>query len=151
MIYYAYCTLLAVDEMHKYCPTARPLGVGCLRGYRLTFATHHRDTVSGGCNLDPAGDAELLGVMYEVTREEMDRLSAASGVDKGFYKPIEVTVSDESGSAVRAITYVIPEPGGAFRPTAAYVRPILAGARAWSLPAEYIANLERTVTAAQQA
>jgi hypothetical protein len=40
---------------------------------------------------------------------------------------------------------VIPTPGGPFQPTAAYVRPILAGALELGLPNDYVATLDALV------
>ncbi len=149
MLYFAYCTLLDVDEMHKYCPSAQPIRIARLAGYRLTFATYGLDAARGGCNLEPAPGEELLGVLYELSPVEMQNLDAISGVDKGFYQQIEVTAIDNSGKATTAATYIIPQPGGQFEPSATYVRPILDGARAWSLPPAYISKLEQTITAAR--
>lgn len=78
----------------------------------------------------------------------MSALDAISGVPSGYYAPLDVTVSTTNGP-VAATTYVIPRPHGTFQPTAAYVQPILAGARALHLPAEYVAELEATIQAAR--
>jgi gamma-glutamylcyclotransferase (GGCT)/AIG2-like uncharacterized protein YtfP len=151
MLYFAYCTLLDVDEMKKYCPTAEPAGIGSISGYRLCFATYSRESTGGGCNLEEAAGEEMLGLLYEMSAEALDALDSIAGVDKGYYKKIDVVVTGQDGEGIAAITYVIPEPGGPFRPSAAYTRPILAGARALQLPAEYVAGLETTIEAAQQA
>ena len=56
-----------------------------------------------------------------------------------------VQVTTDAGE-VAAETYVIPNPGGPFKPTAAYVRPILAGARDLGLPAVYVAALDALIS-----
>lgn len=150
MIYFGYCTLLDTEEMRKYCPTAKPIGVGRLSDYRLCFSTYSRDSsVQGGCNLEKAIGEEMLGLLYEVTPEELDGLDEISGVHKNYYERITVTVVTEDGKEMPAVTYVMPEPGGPFHPPAAYTRPILVGARALQLPQEYISKLEKIIRSAQ--
>lgn len=143
MRYFAYCTLLDRDEMARFCPNAIPGAVGRVSGWRVEFAAYAPDR--GGCHLvtDPGHD--IHGVVYELSDEEMTGLDAISGVPQDFYRRINVEVATNDGRVIPAITYIIPNPTGPFRPLEAYVRPILAGARAVGLPAGYIAELEATV------
>ncbi len=147
MIYFAYCTLLDLNEMKKYCPAALVTGVGRLRGYRLTFATYHTGSTGGGCQLEPEPSGEIFGVLYELNAGDAANLDAVSGVDKGYYTRVDIRIDTLDGRMVPATTYIIPAPGGRFRPSPNYVRPILNGARALNLPAAYVAKLEAIVKA----
>lgn len=149
MIYFGYCTLLDVNGMHKYCPTAELMGIGRVQGYKMSFATYSAEG-KGGCSLMEESGHEVLGVLFEVTPEEMADLDKASGVDKGWYKQINVVATDEQGRSVAAVTYVIPEPLGPYHPSPKYVQPILTGARAFRFPKPYIAELEQIIEAAQR-
>ena len=148
MLYFGYCTLLETANMRRYCPTAAPVGVGSLSGYKLCFDTYGSGDPRGGCNLRLAAGEEILGVLYELTPGELSGLDSISGVDRGYYQRIDVTVTRE-GHEIPAVTYRIPAPGGPFHPPAEYVRPILDGAREWRLPEEYIARLVQIIEAAQ--
>lgn len=150
MRYFAYCTLLDRDEMRRFCPTARPAGVGRISGYRVEFAGYAADGARGGCQLVVEDGHEVIGLIYELSAAEADHLDEISGVGQGFYQRIDVMVEmqAEGGAALLATTYAIPHPVAGFRPSAEYVRPILAGARALRLPEAYIAELEATVAAA---
>ena len=150
MLYFAYCTLLDVDEMGKYSPSAKPTGIARLSGYRVSFATYGQGSSGGGCNLEEAGDEEILGLLYEMSPEALEALDAIAGVDKGYYKKIDISVSGKDGTEIAAITYVIPEPGGPFQPSADYTRPILAGARSLQLPPVYVEKLESIIKTAQE-
>ena len=135
--------------MHKFCPAARPVGIGRLDGYRLTFATYMpSSTAGGGCQLEAEIGGEILGVLYELTDVDAANLDIVSGVDKGYYAQLSVAIETLEGRVVPAVTYIIPHPGGPFRPSPAYVRPILAGARAVGLPERYVEGLETNVQAA---
>lgn len=150
MLYFAYCTLLDTNEMGKYCPSAEPMGIAQLSGYRVSFATHGQGSSGGGCNLEEAADEKILGLIYDMSPEALEGLDTIAGVDKGFYKKIDVSVSGQDGVEMPAITYVIPEPGGPFQPSADYTRPILVGARALGLPPAYIGKLESLIQSAQK-
>jgi gamma-glutamylcyclotransferase (GGCT)/AIG2-like uncharacterized protein YtfP len=148
MLYFAYCTLLDLNEMHKYCPAALPIGTGRLDEYRLTFATYTPGSTGGGCQLEAETGGEIFGVLYELTDTDVANLDKVSGVDKGYYLQVPVNIETPEGRVVHAITYIIPHPGGPFRPSPAYVRPILAGAQAVGLPEPYVEGLEKKVQAA---
>jgi hypothetical protein len=150
MLYYAYCTLLDVDEMRKYCPSAEPAGIAQLSGYRVDFATYGAGSSGGGCNLEEADDEIVLGLLYHMSCEAMAALDSVAGVDKGYYEQIDVAVGSLDGKELPAITYAIPAPGGPFQPTVAYTRPILVGARALELPRAYIEKLETIIRTAQE-
>lgn len=143
--YFAYCTLLDRDEMRRFCPDARATGTGTIAGWRVTFAAHGLGGSGGGCHLDAEPGHVVHGLLYEMDGATLAQLDAISGVGQGMYRQIEVAVTTAAGETTDAITYVIPSPTGAFSPSAAYVRPILAGARATGLPAGYVAELEALV------
>ncbi len=150
MLYFAYCTLLDIDEMGKYCPTAKPTGIARLSGYKVSFATYSQVSSGGGCNLEEVSGEEILGLLYDMSPEALEALDSIAGVDKGYYKKIDISVRGKDGAEMPAITYVIPEPGGPFQPSTDYTRPILAGARALRLPPAYIEKLESIIKAAQE-
>jgi len=144
MPYFAYCTLLDEGEMQRFVPTARRGAIGTITGHRVVFERHGPELETGGCNLSAAEGSTVYGVLYDLTDEEFAHLDAISGVDKGLYERFAVRVTTVADD-IDAETYIIPNPGGDFRPTEAYVRPILAGAHDLHLPADYIASLEELV------
>jgi gamma-glutamylcyclotransferase (GGCT)/AIG2-like uncharacterized protein YtfP len=150
MVYFGYCTLLDVEKMKGFCPKAEPVGVAQLRDYRMCFSSFSGDSTNGGCNLEQLLGHKMWGLLYEITKEEFDALDVISGVDKGHFKRINITVADKKGKQFSATTYVNPNPGAPFRPSMEYTRPILVGARALQLPEEYIIELEQIIRSAQQ-
>lgn len=144
MPYFAYCTLLDEGEMQRFVPTARRGAVGTISGQRVVFERHGPGLATGGCNLTPATGQTVYGVLYGLTDEEFAQLDAISGVDRGLYTRFALRVTTGTGT-VDAETYVIPNAGGPFRPTADYVRPILAGARDLALPDDYVAALDALI------
>jgi gamma-glutamylcyclotransferase (GGCT)/AIG2-like uncharacterized protein YtfP len=150
MLYFAYCTLLDTDEMQKYCPAAEPTEVASLAGYKVAFSRYAQGASGGGCDLTEAPDDEVLGLLYSLSPEILQDLDSIAGVDKGFYRKIDIRVATEGGKMLDAITYVVPDPLDSFHPSPAYTRPILAGAKALGFPAAYIEKLETTIRTTQE-
>ncbi len=148
MPYFGYCTMLEEAEMHRLCPASKPLGVYRMEGYRLRFSAFHDALDQGSCDLDLAPGHRMWGLLYDMVDAEYDALDLMAGVDKGYLGRIDITVTNDAGDSRAATTYRSPNPGGPFSPTAAYTRPILAGARELGLAADYISELEGIVAAA---
>ena len=148
-VYFAYGTLLDINGMKKYCPSAEPLGVMSLKGYRMGFALCGGDPSVGGCTLAEDPGNTMYGVLYSLPAKELADLDAASGVDKGLWATIKITLTNDKGQKVPANTLTIPDPAGPYRPPETYTHPILAGAAAWTLPEGYIKQLKEIIRKAQ--
>ena len=82
---------------------------------------------------------------FMAVAEEMRALALANG-DQGYGA---IVVRDGAGEIREATTYRSPNPGGPFAPSAAYTRPILAGARELGLPDDYVHELEAIISRAR--
>ena len=91
MNYFAYGTLLDLEGMQDFAPSAKSLGIMTLQGYRLGFGACKRDGVTG-CTLDVAPDDVIYGVQYELRKEDMDKLDEAAVADDMWVrKPVTLT------------------------------------------------------------
>ena len=141
-IYFAYGTLLELDEMLKYCPSAESLGVFRLKDFSLGFKTCGPDPTRGGCTLIPAPNNIMHGILYKMSVEDRLNLDKISGVDQGLWAIHKINILDKDNNEIATETYVIPNPSGDYVPPASYTRPILSGARQIPLPEDYIEKLE---------
>jgi gamma-glutamylcyclotransferase len=148
-VYFAYGTLLDIKGMKKYCPSAEPLGVMSLKGYRMGFALCGADPSVGGCTLVEDPGNTMYGVLYSLPEKELADLDAASGVDKGLWATITIRLANDKGQEIPANTLTIPDPAGPYRPPETYTTPILVGARAWPLPEGYIHQLVEIIRKTQ--
>jgi len=144
-IYFAYGTLLELESMHRCCPAAESLGIYRLKDFRLGFKTCGPDATVGGCTLVEAPGNVMQGILYKMPLEESRRLDEASGLDKGLWAELGITLWDKNDHAIAARTYVIPNPSGPYVPPDSYVRPILAGASKIPLESAYIEQLEAII------
>ena len=144
-IYFAYGTLLELAEMHKYCPSAKSVGIFRLKGYRLGFKACGPDPTRGGCTLVNVPDNIMHGILYKMSVADRKNLDKISGVDQGLWAIHKITLLDKDNHEIAADTYVIPNPSGHYVPPESYTRPILAGARQIPLPSDYIEQLESVI------
>ncbi|MEW7009082.1 gamma-glutamylcyclotransferase family protein [Lentilitoribacter sp. EG35] len=149
MNYFAYGTLLDVEAMQKYAPSAKPVGIMTLRGYRMGFGACERDGVSG-CTLDVAPDEIIYGIQYELSKEDMDKLDGAAVSDDMWAKK-SITLTDVNGNEVKSVTYEIPGLTRMIAPSDDYVRPILKGLAELDLPSSYVESMKRLIVRAQSA
>lgn len=146
--YFAYGTLLDINAMRSVTPTAKPLGLMQLKGFRMGFAKCH-DQSSGGCTLVSEKGAALYGMQYELTNEEMAILDKAAGVDSDLWRHRPIEITDENGKVHQSSTYFIPDASGPDSPSDDYVRPILNGLQALPFPAEYVEKMKQIINDAQ--
>ena len=144
-LYFAYASNMDPMQFHCRCPKAKPLGRARLPERRLAFTRCSRRWRGGVADVVEDASSAVWGVLYEVDEACLATLDRCEGVCKGAYRREQVKVFHYAGQPQEAITYVANRTGD-FRPSRSYLEVILRGARAYGLPAEYIAALERIKT-----
>lgn len=136
--YFAYGSNMDPVQMEQRVSSARALGVGRLRGYRLAF-THKSRHGGAVADVVQADGQEVLGVIYELTLAELGALDR----QEVLYRRIAVEIECEDTSRVDAWIYLIKQPDleSKLAPRRDYLQRILDGAKAANLPADYIARL----------
>jgi cation transport regulator ChaC len=147
MLYFAYASNMDEQRVkaQNRCPNARFIFNAALRGYRLVF-TRRTDTGAGTADVIPDPSGSVWGVVYDITESDRQQLDAREGVLGRAYRPKEVLVHPhgDKEQQVMVLTYTISDPAAPPQPPSReYLDCLLRGARRWSLPADYIAQLER--------
>lgn len=111
-----------------------------LLNYRLTFNMLAEDG-NVYANIEAPGDG-VLGVIYRCSHAALDQLDAY----EGGYERREIVVIDDRGIELPACAYIAQPDAvtAAGQPSDAYLRKIIAGARAHGLPEEYIHAIQAT-------
>jgi hypothetical protein len=115
-------------------------------GWRLVFDKPPLVPVGEAyANLVAAPDAEVLGVLYEVSAADLAHIELTEGVPIGNYRPTEITVVAfaEPERALSAVTLVSDRRDPRLCPSDRYMRCLIAGAEEHGLPAEYVEFLRR--------
>jgi gamma-glutamylcyclotransferase (GGCT)/AIG2-like uncharacterized protein YtfP len=139
--YFAYGSNLSIEQM-----IARTGAIGHVDHHpRIARLANHRlafqqldEAEPAFANIVSPGDG-VVGVLYRCSRTELESLDH---YEQG-YELRPVTVVDQQGETLAAVAYIIgPLPAVADgRPSAAYLKRIVTGARQHGLPEEYIASV----------
>jgi hypothetical protein len=138
MLHFAYGANMDRAVMRKYAAAAEPLGAAALQHHRFVI------TADGYGSVEPARAATVHGVLWRLTPRDRVTLDAWESVARGQYRAATLPVL-YAGCRRSALVYVArPRPIG--RPRAGYMELVVAAARAWNLPADHIAALQRWLT-----
>ncbi|HUI26490.1 MAG TPA: gamma-glutamylcyclotransferase [Candidatus Kryptonia bacterium] len=118
---------------------AEPARVG---GWRLVFDKPPLFPVGESyANIVPDAGTEVLGVLYEVTADDLAHIDFTEGVPLGNYQRIEVPVTSlrpSSNSSQRAFTLTSERRDPQLQPSVRYMNLLIAGALEHGLPADYV-------------
>lgn len=131
---FAYGTNMDRAGMAARCPHAEALGPAELRHHRYFIAA------SGYASVMPKRGATVHGVLWRVTARDLVALDIYEDVAGRLYRR-ETAPVHHGGKLLRAAVFVAGdlEPG---RPRPGHQEAVVAAARAWKLPADYLRELE---------
>lgn len=155
MLYFAYGSNMLFDQMRERCPSAAYVCVAGLDGYRLAFTRKASGASSpwrgfGVADIVVHEGERVWGAVFEIDERDIGALDRSEGCRPGretnAYRRVEVQIARdaESENPLLAQTYVVctrEEPNPV--PHRDYVARIVAGAKSWNLPADYLQALER--------
>ena len=122
-------------HMARLCPQAEAYGVASLRSYRYVIAA------SGFATVIPWPGSVVHGVLWKVGPKEIAALDRYEDVAGGLYRAIQLPIKYDD-RLLRALIYLASgDKTGASPP--GYVEKIVAAAREWNLPPDYVAYLEK--------
>ena len=133
-LHFAYGANMSRAVMRKYAPGARALGVAELLGHRFVISA------DGYASVEPERAQSVHGVLWRITPRDRAMLDAWENVAAGLYRAETLAVRG-AGRRVAALVY-LARPGGLGRPKPGYMELVIAAAREWNLPADYIAALQ---------
>jgi len=140
MLHFAYGSNMHRAVMGKHAPAAQPLGIAALANYRFVI------TADGYASVEPMRAHSVHGVLWRLTPRDRVTLDAWESIAAGYYRAAMLPVQ-QSGRRRLALVY-LARPCGTGRPKAGYLELVIAAARAWQFPADYIASLHDWLPAA---
>ncbi len=143
MLYFAYGSNMAAARLKQRIPSAQPLGVARLHGYRLAFQVASTKDGSGKCDACPGNPEDILfGVLYRIDPAAKAVLDGYEGVGIE-YRDVWLEVETEPRARHRALIYLGINIDPTLRPYPWYVEHVLRGALENQLPENYIAAIKR--------
>jgi cation transport regulator ChaC len=134
MLHFAYGSNMDRAVMRRHAPVAVPIGVARLVDYRFII------TADGYASVEQARASAVHGVLWKLTARDRAMLDRWESTASGQYCAAMLAVRSAS-RRVAALVYLGRRSAG--RPKAGYMELVIAAARAWHLPADYIDELRR--------
>ena len=132
MYYFAYGSDINRRQMQERCPDSEPMFVTTLRNYKLVFVGWSRRWRGGTANIKPFRGEKAFGAIYEVSDRDLRQLDRCEG-SPGSYNRLNVTVFDEDGEPIEAITYIKAVPSEETQPSKEYLAVIQQGYKDWRI------------------
>ena len=134
MLHFAYGSNMHRAVMRKHAPQARAVGAARLANYRFVI------TADGYASVEPVRAAAVHGVLWRLTPRDRVMLDAWENIAGGLYRAETMPVL-AAGRYRPALIY-LARPCGVGVPKSGYMEIVVAAARAWELPADYINSLQ---------
>ena len=130
--YFAYGSNLNKKQMRERCPDSKPMFIATLPNYKLVFVGWSRQWRGGVASIKSFRGERVPGAVYELSDRDLRRLDSYEGYP-GNYNRMKVTVFDEDGKPVAAITYIKSGQAEETKPSPEYLSVIQQGYRDWGL------------------
>jgi len=132
MYYFAYGSNLNQRQMLERCPDSKPVFTASLPNYKLVFVGWSRQWRGGVVSIRPFRGEKVLGAIYEVSDKDLKRLDNYQGYPNN-YTRLNVTVFEEGGEPIKAITYIKSGQSDEAQPSKEYLALIQQGYRDWGI------------------
>ncbi|MFC1916515.1 gamma-glutamylcyclotransferase family protein [Chloroflexota bacterium] len=132
MNYFAYASNLNKKQMLQRVPDSKPMFIATLPNYKLVFDGWTRQWRGGYATIMLARDEKVIGAVYEVSERDLKRLDGYEDCP-GNYNRINVTVFDEDGNPVKAVSYIKAGRLEETQPSKEYLAVIRQGYRDWGI------------------
>ncbi len=129
MYYFAYGSNLNRKQMLERCPDSKPRFVATLPNYKLVFVGWSRKWRGGVATIKRFRGEKVPGAVYEVSEQCLRQLDRH---EEG-YDRLNVTVFDEDGEPIEAITYIKSGQSEETLPSREYLAVIQQGYRDWEI------------------
>ena len=154
MLYFAYGSNMHAAQMKERCSSAKFVCRGKLPSHRLAFTLRSCSRRCGVADILRDETKEVWGVVYELLENELENLdkTKTSIPDDPTTKTITLAkIITHGARAIRKRPLLValyrghPQPNAPL-PDCEYKKLIVAGAKHWQLPADYIQELESIQT-----
>lgn len=132
MYYFAYASNLNKKQMRERCPDSKPRLIATLPHHKLVFAGWSRKWRGGSATIKRFSGERVFGAIYEISEQCLRQLDRCEGYPD-VYNRFKVTVFDENGEPIEAITYAKSGLLEETPPSKEYLSIIQQGYRDWGI------------------
>ncbi len=157
--YFAYGSNLDYVQLRGRCTSAQYVCRAVLRDHILAFTRPSTTRNCGVADVVPQKGHHMWGVVYLLDDRDLAALDSAEGYQPGrdpernaYNRKDHVRVAAENDlkQALRVSLYIAVKRPSPPRPSEAYMRQIIDGAKFWKLPLTYIEELQLIPTLAEE-
>jgi len=142
VLHFAYGSNLSSKFLRQHCPTSSFMMRAELPNFRIAFPFFSQKRQGGISSIIPAPGELVKGVLYELSKSEMEELDVVESVPQGFYARETYLVLGEDRRWKAADLYRCAKPAGPYVPARSYVELMLQGAEEHQLDQEYVRELK---------
>lgn len=142
--YFAYGSNMLAERLGARCPSASFKAVASAPDWVLSFSKRSKDN-SGKATIRKAPGDRVFGVVYEIDESDLPILDRYEGVGNGYVRDDSFVAFLENSDTPLTTAAYIADPAyinDALRPYDWYHGLVLAGARQYNLPTDYISMIE---------
>ena len=132
MYYFAYGSNLNRKQTLERCPESKPVAIATLPNYKLVFVGWSRKWRGGVANIKGFKGEKVLGAVYKISDRDLRRLDKYEGYP-GNYNRLNVTVFNENGDPIEAVTYISAGQSEETQPSPEYLSIMRQGCKDWSI------------------
>jgi cation transport regulator ChaC len=136
-LYFAYASNMDREHMAKLCPQAEAWGTARIDNHRFFVAA------GGYGSIAPRRGSSVLGVLWRISAKDRVALDRYESVETGLYRAVPLPVR-HADKLLKALVYIATD-ATPTRPRPAYRQMVLAAARYWGFPDDYIDGLEQAM------
>jgi len=129
MYYFAYASNLNQKQMRERCPDSKPAFRAKLPNYKIVFVGWSRQLRGGKASIRLFRGEKVPGAIYEISEQCLKQLDKY----ESSYDRLKVTVFDEDGEPVEAITYINRGQSEESKPSTEYLSVIQQGYKDWRI------------------
>ncbi len=115
--------------MLERCPNSKPESIASLPNYKLVFVGWDRQWRGGKASIRLFRGEKVLGAIYDVSEQCLRQLDKY----ESSYDRLKVTVFNEDGEPIQAITYIKAGQSEETQPSPEYLSVIQQGYRDWGI------------------
>jgi len=126
-----------MDRVHmtRLCRGAEPVGIADAKDQIFYIAA------SGYASIAPRRNAKVYGVLWRITAQHLSKLDAYESVQSGLYRPSTIPLHHGGKLLLAMIYYAVDARPGRAKP--GYQEMVIAAARSWEFPQDYVHELEK--------
>jgi len=141
--YFAYGSNMNAAQMTERCPDSKYIFKARLPNFRLDFTTYSRTRGGGAADVVPDGEAEVWGLVYELTEGDLKRMDKREGPN---YRRSPMQLDAGKHGDMTAWVYEVINKQPFEAPTVAYRQLLIDAAIKHQFPQAYVALLEHIET-----